>query len=210
MDGPVLQRSYQRALSRGFRLREMPSFIESLRRKTDTPTLIMTCFNPVFRYGVNRFFNDIASAGADSVLITDLPPEEWGESLDLARAHKLGTIFLLTPTTVIGRMEDLNRLSEPFVYCVTRTGITGTAEELPEALTVFTSFVRDVVTKPLLLGFGISNARQARLASRLADGVIIGSALVECIENNLESNDKMLKNIGEFVSGVRAAMDAPE
>jgi tryptophan synthase alpha chain len=207
MDGPVLQRSYLRALNRGFRLRELPQFIENVRKLTETPALIMTCYNPIHQYGVRRFFQDVSAAGADSVLITDLPPEEWGESLDLAKSFNLGTIFLVTPTTPVSRMEWINEISRPFVYCVTRMGVTGTGEDLPEALTSFVSFVRDVVTQPLMLGFGISNGRQAAAAGRMADGVIIGSAIVECVERNLESDERIIKSVANFIGGVRATMD---
>ena len=136
-----------------------------------------------------------------------VPPEEWGESLDVARSNGVGTIFLLAPTTPIKRMELISEVSEPFVYCVSKAGVTGTAEELPKELTSFVTFVKEIVTKPLLVGFGISTPEHARSVSRIADGVIIGSAIAAIIEKNLDSKEQMLKTLGKFVSDARKAMD---
>jgi tryptophan synthase alpha chain len=186
----------------------LPHIIENIRKRSDITMHVMTCYNPVFKYGANRFFRDISAAGASAVLITDLPPEEWGESLEVARSHGLGAIFLVTPTTPIKRMEMINEISEPFVYCVSRAGITGTADELPPEIASYVSFVKEVVTTPLLVGFGISTPEHAKAISRIADGVIIGSAIAAIIEKNLGSEAQMLKALEQFVSGARAAMDA--
>jgi tryptophan synthase alpha chain len=206
MDGPVLQRSYQRALNRGFKLSTLPKLIQTTRAASDTPMLVMTCFNPVYRYGVRRFFQDIKSAGADSILLTDLPPEEWGESLELARHFGLGTIFLLTPTTPIKRMEHLNEISSPFVYCVSKTGVTGAGDSLPENLADYLKFVREVVSKPLLVGFGISNPEQAALIGKMADGVIVGSAAVTIIERHLDDKTRMFHLLEKFTGELKQAL----
>ncbi|MEW5945870.1 MAG: tryptophan synthase subunit alpha [bacterium] len=206
MDGPTLQVSYRRSLRNGFDINDAPMFVEKLRQRTEITALIMTCFNPVFRYGVNRFFRDVSNAGVDSVLITDLPPEEWGEYLELARGFDLGTVFLVTPTTTVKRMDLIAGLSDPFVYCVSRTGITGERDSLPEELRSYVRFVKDMIKKPVLIGFGISTPQQARLAGELADGVVIGSATVKIIENNLGSRAKMLIELEKFVTSVRDEM----
>lgn len=207
MDGPVLQRSYQRALKAGFNLAGFPSFIEDIRAATPAPLLVMTCYNPVYKYGVRRFFRDISNAGVDAVLLTDLPPEEWGESLDLARGFRLGTVFLLAPTTPSRRMELINDLSDPFVYCVSKMGITGSEHDgAPDALKEYVSFVKGIVTKPLLVGFGISTPEQAEKVGGLADGVVVGSALVAIVERHLEDNRKIFEFAGKFVSDLKDAL----
>lgn len=206
MDGPTLQQSYRRALNFGFALRDVPPFVERLRGATDIAALIMTCYNPVYRYGVNRFFRDVSNAGIDSILLTDLPPEDWGESLELARSYDLGTVFLLTPTTPVQRMEEIARLSTPFVYCVSRTGITGARDELPPEIKPYMTFVRDVVSSPVLIGFGISTPEQAEVAGRLADGIVVGSAAVSIIQRHLDSNDKIMRSLENFVGGLKGAL----
>lgn len=206
MDGPVLQRSYQRALRRGFKLAALPAFIEDIRKKSDTPMLIMTCFNPIYRYGVHRFFKDMKAAGVDSLLITDLPPEEWGESHELAKQYNLGTIFLLAPTTDIKRMELINQFSSPFVYCISKTGVTGTSDTLPEELSSYIRFVRDVVTQPVLVGFGISNPEQAGAVGKLASGVVVGSSAVTIIERHLDDSQRTMRLMENFVGGLKEAL----
>ncbi|MFA6448709.1 MAG: tryptophan synthase subunit alpha [bacterium] len=206
MDGPVLQRSYQRALRRGFKLDQLPPLIETARKKSDTPILIMSCYNPIYKYGLRRFFRDVSTAGADSVLITDLPPEEWGESLDLAKQFNLGTIFLLAPTTTIQRMEVLNRVSNPFVYCISKTGVTGASETLPDSLRNYLRFVREVITQPIMVGFGISTPEQAAAVGKLANGVVVGSAAVTIIERHLDDNNRIFHLLGQFVGELKDAL----
>ncbi len=206
MDGPVLQRSYQRALNAGFNLADFPSYIEAVRASTPTPLLVMTCYNPVHKYGVRRFFRDISNAGVDSILLTDLPPEEWGESMDLARGFNLGTVFLVAPTTPSPRMEMLNDLSDPFVYCVSKMGITGSGQGLPDTLKEYVSFVKGIVTKPLLVGFGITTPEQAEMTGAMADGVVVGSALVSIIERHLDDNRNIFKFAGRFVNELKEAL----
>ncbi|MFH1538424.1 MAG: tryptophan synthase subunit alpha [bacterium] len=206
MDGPTLQQSYRRSLNFGFALKDVPPFVERLRNTTDIAALIMTCYNPVYRYGVNRFFRDVSNAGIDSILLTDLPPEEWGESLELARSYGLGTVFLITPTTPVRRMEEIARLSIPFVYSVSRTGITGARDELPPELKSYMAFVKDVVSRPVLIGFGISTPEQAGVAGELADGIVVGSAAVSIIQRHLDSNDEIMRNLENFVGELKEAL----
>ena len=206
MDGPTLQRSYIRALDKGFKLARLAGFVEKIKQRSDTPLLIMTCVNPILQYGVEKFFRDVSSAGVDSLLITDLPPEEWGEKMDLARGCGLGTIFLVTQTTPPERLKLLDELSDPFVYCVSKMGITGAGDELPPELEKYMASLREALTRPMLIGFGISTPAHARAASGLADGVVIGSAVVKHIEAALAGGD-CVRDIGDFISSVRTAMD---
>ncbi len=206
MDGPVLQRSYTRALKRGFKLDALPAFVEEIGKTSSAPMLIMTCCNPVLRYGALRFFRDVSSAGADSVLITDMPPEEWGESLDLARQFNLGTIFLLAPTTPMSRMQLIDGVSTPFVYCVSKMGVTGAGELDLERLRDYVRFVRDSVSKPVMVGFGISEPEQAKAVGSMADGVVVGSAAVAIIERHLDDRARMFALLDKFIGGLKTAL----
>ncbi|HOX29435.1 MAG TPA: tryptophan synthase subunit alpha [bacterium] len=206
MDGPVLQRSYLRALKHGFKLSQLAKIVEKTADKSDTPILIMTCYNPVYKYGVNRFFRDVKSAGVDSILLTDLPPEEWGESIELAKQFKLGTIFLIAPTTPIGRMEMISKISNPFVYCISKMGVTGAGAELPDELQDYVKFVQDTVKQPIMVGFGISTPEQAAQASVSANGVIVGSAAVAIIERHLDDKVRMFSLLENFISGIKNSL----
>jgi len=208
MDGPVLQQSYQRSLGEGFKLKNFPAYIETIRNVTGTPTLIMTCYNPVYRYGVMRFFRDVSSAGADAVLLTDLPPEEWGESMAMAEQFGLGTIFLVAPTTPDDRLERIGKLSDPFLYCISKIGITGSEGQagLPETLKEYVAKVKSAAARPVLVGFGISTPRDAALAGGLADGIVVGSALVKIIERNGGNMKTTLPEAEKFVSGLKKAL----
>jgi len=208
MDGPVLQRSYLRALHRGFKLADLPQLIGSVRKRSETPILIMSCYNPIYKYGLRRFFRDITSAGADTILLTDLPPEEWGESHELAKQFNLGTVFLAAPTTPINRMEQINKLSHPFVYCVSKTGVTGASDHLPETLQNYVRFMREVITQPVIVGFGISSPEQAASVGKLANGVVVGSAAVTIIERHLDDNNRIYHLLEQFVGGLKEALKA--
>ncbi len=206
MDGPVLQRAYLRSLNRGFSLADLPRFVEDVKARTDTPMLIMSCCNPMYRYGVRRFLRDVSSAGVDSVLITDLPPEEWGESHELAKQFELGTIFLVAPTTPVGRMEKISSYSSPFTYCISKLGVTGTSESVPRELKEYVKFVKEMMSGPVLVGFGVSDADQARLIGGLADGVIVGSAFSAIIERHLDDTGRMLSLLEKFTSDLKNAL----
>lgn len=207
MDGPTLQLSYKRALDAGFKLKNFPAYIEAVRAASGIPALIMTCFNPVHKYGVERFFRDVSSAGADSVLLTDLPPEEWGEYAAVAESCRLGAIFLVTPTTTPERMRMLGARSNPFVYCVSKVGITGASEDLPETLVEYLQTVRENISeRPLMVGFGVSQPSHAALLKKVSDGVIVGSALVKLVEKNVGDAASMAREVAALTSGLKEAL----
>jgi len=181
-DGPVNQAAAQRSLAAGTTLERLLESVARLRRRTEVPIVLFSYFNPIHRYGIARFAEHAAGSGVDGVLAVDLPPEEAdGPYLDALGEVGLDPIFLLAPTSTRERMRRVRRLGSGFVYYVSRTGVTGEREELPESLGRELKTVRSAVDLPVAVGFGISGPEQAARVARLAEGVVVGSALVRVV-----------------------------
>lgn len=180
-DGPTIQEAGQRALAAGTTVAGIFDTVRQIRRRCDVAMLIMTCYNPVRQHGLEAFAAEAAAAGLDGVLISDLPPEEAGEWTDVAWAHGLDTIFLVAPTTPVDRARLIAERSRGFVYAVSRAGVTGARADLPPDLTDLLSRLREATDKPLAVGFGLSTPEQVAAVCRIADGAIVGSALVKII-----------------------------
>ena len=181
-DGPAIQRSSERALHAGTTLSGVLGLVESVRRKSDVPLVLFSYYNPVLQMGIERFAHRAADAGADGVLITDLTPEEAGDYRRIVQAHGLDTIFLAAPTSTDERMARISEVSSGFLYVVSRTGVTGARESLPEDLPALIRRVRRASGLPIAVGFGISLPGQVSILGGLADGAVVGSALVQEIE----------------------------
>ncbi len=205
MDGPILQAAYTRALKNGFKLSGLPKFIERVREVSGLPALVMTCFNPVFQYGAEKFITDIHSAGADAILLVDLPPDHWGALRDHADSIGLGTIHLATPVTSPARLKYIGSLSSPFTYCVSRMGITGARTEMGEVEKYIDS-VREASKSPVMVGFGISSPDQAQAVRHFADGVIIGTALTKIVERNLGDHAAACREVELFTTSIKQAL----
>lgn len=180
-DGPVIQQAVQRALSGGFRLRQAFELVAALRQDTQLPLVFMTYFNPVMQYGAERFAGDAAQAGVDGLIIPDMPVEESEPMLAFCNRVGLHLIPLVAPTTTDERLRRIAASAGGFIYCVSLTGVTGEREKLSERLFGLIERLRPLTSLPLAAGFGISTPEQARDAARVADGVIVGSALVRLI-----------------------------
>ncbi len=184
-DGPVNQRAATRALAAGARLSGIFDLVARQRERLDVPVVLFTYYNPVHRRGVERFAEQAASSGVDGVLCVDLPPEEAADDyLPAMRAQGLDTVFLLAPTSTRERMARVSAVSTGFVYYVSRTGVTGERASLPEELVREVKKVGKRVAAPLAVGFGISSPRQVAEVGRIADGVVVGSALVRLVEEH--------------------------
>jgi tryptophan synthase alpha chain len=203
-DGPTIQSASQRALQNGISLKEIFPLTERLK-KLSIPLVLMTYFNPIFRYGLREFAEGCQRSGVDGVIIPDLPPEEAGPWIREARARGLDTIFLIAPTSTPRRIRLVNRYSRGFIYYVSVTGVTGTRGKLPEELESSVRGVKEQTKKPVAVGFGISTPEQAKDISLFADGVIVGSAIIKIIEENLE-NQNLLDKVGDFVSSLAKAL----
>jgi len=193
-DGPVNQRAATRALASGTTLPAVLELVARVREGLAVPVVLFTYFNPLHARGLDRFAEQAASSGVDGVLCVDLPPEEAAaEYLPALRVYGLDTPFLLAPTSDKKRLAAVDRASTGFVYYVSRTGVTGTRSELPETLLAEAKRVRRKVSHPLAVGFGISTPEQARAVGRVADGVVVGSALVAIVERLARSEELVAK-----------------
>ena len=179
-DGPTIQTATYEALIEGTTVKDCLAMTTELRAAGMTqPFCAMTYFNPLMAYGVQRFVDDAVAAGIDGLIVPDLPPEEAQELEDACRAAGLATIYLLAPTSTEGRIRLVAQHATGFIYLVSVTGITGARTELPPDLADFVARVRRATRLPLAVGFGIGTGAQAAAVARIADGVIVGSALVK-------------------------------
>lgn len=181
-DGPTLQRSAARALASGASLPAVLGLVAELRREVETPIVLFGYYNPIYRYGPERFAADAASAGVDGVLVVDLPPEEAGELHEPLRRRGLDAIFLLAPTSDEQRVRAVLRRASGFVYYVSMTGVTGAAPISPRDVRPAVEALRARCGLPVGVGFGISSATEAREVAHFADAVIVGSALMRAVE----------------------------
>ena len=183
-DGPTIQRASERALRNGTTLASVIELVATLRKKTEVPIVLFTYFNPVLQMGLETFASRAAAAGADGVLVTDLTPEEADEHRAIMRAHGLDTIFLAAPTSTDERLKLIANVSTGFLYIISRTGVTGAKESLPEELPAMIRRARKFTPLPIAVGFGISLPTQVTVLGGIVDAVVVGSALVAEIENS--------------------------
>lgn len=180
-DGVVIQEAAQRALARGVTPRSILDLVGKMRARTQIPILLFTYFNPVLAYGIERFAREAAEAGVDGVLCVDLPPEEAGEYKAALDQHGLCTVFLIAPTTPDERIALITSQCTGFVYYVSRLGVTGERTSLVSGLQEAVARIHRHTDKPVAVGFGISTPEQAREVAGMAEGVVVGSAIVRLI-----------------------------
>ena len=181
-DGPTIQRASERALRAGTTLAGVLDLVAAIRRESQVPLVLFSYFNPVLQMGVAQFADRAAAAGADGALITDLSPEEAGDYRAAMHARGLDTIFLAAPTTSEERFTRIARASSGFLYLISRTGVTGARESMPEDLPALVRRARIASRLPLAVGFGISLPGHVSILGGLADAAVVGSALMEEIE----------------------------
>ncbi|MFQ3610831.1 MAG: tryptophan synthase subunit alpha [Fimbriimonadales bacterium] len=186
-DGPVIQSAMFRALQAGTTLPKVLETIAECRSQVGIPLIAFTYTNPVQRYGFERFAQEAHAAGFDACLMTDLPPDEADEWLPHARANQLQPIFLLTPTSTPERIRLVAERGEGFIYCVSRTGVTGARDQLPPDLPDLVARIREHTDLPIAVGFGVSNAEQVRQIAQIADGVVVGSRIVQMLHEQAEA-----------------------
>jgi tryptophan synthase alpha chain len=178
-DGPTIQRASERALRNGVTLRKVISLVKELRQITRIPVVLMTYYNPVFKYGEKNFVEDARDAGVDGVIIPDLPPDEAEDFIKLSRKTAIDTVFLLAPTSDEDRIKKVAKASRGFIYYVSITGITGAALLLDGSMEILISKIRKHTEKPIAVGFGVSKPEEASAVARVSDAVIVGSAIVK-------------------------------
>jgi tryptophan synthase alpha chain len=197
-DGPTIQRASERSLQKGTTLRKVLTLVKEIRRNSEIPLILMTYYNPVFKYGINAFVRDAVRAGVDGVIIPDLIPDEAEDFIGFARQQGLNTVFLLAPTSTRERVKKVVKASTGFIYYVSITGITGSKITIGTAMKNTLTSLKDISKKPIAVGFGISSPKEASAVAKLADGIIIGSAIVKLIAQG--------KSIKNFVRNIRKAI----
>ena len=206
-DGPVIQKAGERALARGIGMPQVLDFVRGFRaRNQATPVVLMGYANPVERYGIDRFVLDAKAAGVDGVLVVDYPPEECEDFAATLRAHAIDPIFLLAPTSTEARMAHVGRIASGYVYYVSLKGVTGAGHLDTASVAAMVPRIKAHVLLPVGVGFGIRDAASARAVAAVSDAVVIGTALVQRLET--QSRDNVAAAAGEFIAGIRAALDA--
>ena len=208
-DGPVIQRASERALRNGVTLANVIELAAGVRKKAkDAGLIIFSYFNPILRFGLERFCDRAAAAGIDGALVTDLPVEESAEYIAAMRAHNLHTIFLVAPTSTDERLRRIAQLSTGFVYAVSRTGVTGVRKELTADARELVARVRRFTKLPVAVGFGISTAEQVAEVEQFADAAVVGSAIVQAIEQ--APAGQAARSVAELVARLRSQRPATQ
>lgn len=201
-DGPIIQEASCEALKKNVRLIDILKLVKKMRSKINIPIILMTYYNPIFSFGDNRFIKMAVDCGVDGVIIPDLPPDEGCDFIRKANKSGLNNISFISPTTSTPRIKFISSVAKGFIYYVSLTGVTGVRKAVASNLKENIKIIKRYTNKPVCVGFGISNRKQVEEVSKVADGVIIGSAIVAKIKENIK-NPSLIKNIGKFVQGLK-------
>ena len=209
-DGPVIQQAGEAALALGIGMQEVLAMVQAFREKNDTtPVVLMGYANPIEQYdhihGASAFVADAKSAGVDGVLVVDYPPEECEAFAQTLRAADMDLIFLLAPTSTEARMEQVGRIASGYVYYVSLKGVTGSGALDTDAVNAMLPRIRGFIDLPLGVGFGIRDASTAKAVSENADAVIIGTKIIELLNN--KSADEAVESVRVFIEEIRNALD---
>jgi tryptophan synthase alpha chain len=203
-DGPTIQRASERALKAGTTLAGVLDLVRRIRRSSQVPLVLFSYYNPILQMGLDKFAAAAATAGADGVLVTDLTPEESEDYRRILAAHGLDTIFLGAPTSTDERLAKIAACSSGFLYLISRTGVTGAKDALPDDLPALLRRARSVTQLPIAVGFGISLPGHVSVLGGLADAAVVGSALVSEIEK-AQSVDAAATALGNRVRSLKEA-----
>jgi tryptophan synthase alpha chain len=207
-DGPTIQRASERALRSGTTLSGVLDLAARLRKCTQVPFVLFSYFNPILQMGLEKFAQAAVRAGVDGVLATDLTPEESTEYREILRGHALDTIFLGAPTSTDARLQQIAECSSGFVYLISRTGVTGTRDSLPDELPALASRARSFTKLPIAVGFGISQPAHVSALAGVADAAVVGSALVAEVEKAAKANlspDAAASAVAERIRALKSA-----
>ncbi|MGM0381295.1 MAG: tryptophan synthase subunit alpha [bacterium] len=201
-DGPTIQEAVVRSLESGTGLDDIFNLVEKFRARSDLPLVLMTYYNPVLRRGEEEFVKRAAAAGADGILVVDLPPEEGMGFFELAHSAGLDSALLATPTTELDRARELSDLARGYLYYVMVKGVTGVRSGYEETAVKRLEEIYDISSQPLVAGFGISNYDSAREYIDHVDGLVVGSAIIDKVAANLEDTERMLKEVDKVISSL--------
>jgi tryptophan synthase alpha chain len=203
-DGPVIQRAGERALKAGTTLRRVLEIAREIRKKSEVPLLLFTYLNPVLRYGLQNLARDAAEAGIDGCLLTDASVEEADVYIKVMREHGLDTVFLAAPTSSERRLDLVAKYSTGFIYLVSRTGVTGEQSSVSGSVAPLVAAIRKRATLPLAVGFGVSRREHVAELEPQVEGVVVGSAFMRLIEENLD-NPELEQKLERFVRALKGA-----
>jgi len=207
-DGLVNQLASQRGLASGTNPRKVLATVSEIRQRCDIPIVLYIYFNLIHRYGLERFIREASVAGVDGLLVLDLPPEEGAGYEALMQQFSLDNIYLVAPTTPHDRMEFIAKRARGFLYYVSREGVTGMQTQIADSLGQMVSQIRTHTTLPIAVGFGISTPEQARTVAKLADAVVVGSAIVSQIAEAGKAKD-LVARVSKFVKSLVNAVKEP-
>jgi tryptophan synthase alpha chain len=206
-DGPTIQKADERALGAGTTPATVFEIVREIRKESDVPIVFLTYYNIVYHRGIERFYREAHDAGVDGILIADMPVEESGEVCENAQRFGIDPVFLISQTTSDKRIKKIATKARGFLYLVAVLGVTGVRDQVSEGAIDLLDLVRRYTSLPLAIGFGISTPAQAQTCARAgADGVIVGSAIVEIVERNLKDPDAMERELKEYVSAMKKAI----
>ncbi len=203
-DGPIIQRGAQRALKGGANIDSIFNMVKELRERTDIPLVFLLYYNSIFKYGINKFLDKCKDAGMDGLIIPDLPLEERKELNDIMKKYPIDLIPLVAPTSE-DRIEKILQDGDGFVYCISSKGVTGKRDHFDVDLKNFMDKVKEYTDKPLAIGFGISDGEAVKKLKNLSDGLIVGSAIIEKIEEGIK-NGKIEERVFDFVNELHRAI----
>lgn len=203
-DGPTIQKACTKALEAGTTTIKVLEMVRNFRKLRSTPIVLFGAYNPFLHYGLERFCQDASEAGVDGLLLPDLPADEGEEVRPIAHAHGLDLIFLVAPTTPPDRQKTISSKSSGFVYYISLKGVTGTRDEFPEDLAGPVQSLRKVSPVPVAVGFGVSNPKHAKIVGEVAEGVIVGSALIRIIE--AAGPEQRAAEAGAFIQSLKTAV----
>lgn len=199
-DGPIIQASYYRALTRGLRVAQILDMVSEVRKISDIPIVSMVSYSIVFKGGCGNFVERACKAGLDGLTIPDLPVEENNDIFETAKKNDFKIVCFVAPTTTESRMALIAQKSQGFLYYISVVGITGIRDQLPDDVVMNINKLKQMTNTPIAVGFGVSTPSHARMIGKMADGVIVGSAIIREIESFVtEPVEKMVTHLGEFV-----------
>jgi len=198
-DGPVIQRAVEQALQGGMTLRRTISLVSEIRKHTSIPIVLMTYYNPVFKYREEFFIRDAKEAGVDGIIVPDLPPDEAGNLIRLSRSKGIDTIFMLAPTSTPDRIKLVAKRSRGFIYYVSITGITGARLEIDPRVREAIEMIKGSCPTPVCVGFGVSTPEEAKEVASISDWVIVGSAIVKRLLGDTSSLRAYLRALREAI-----------
>ena len=208
-DGPVIQRASERAVAQGVSLRDVLALVQKFRISNQhTPVVLMGYANPIERMGQDKFIEEAVKAGVDGALVVDYPPDESHDFAQKAQASGLNIIYLVAPTTTDARIKATAAAASGFIYYVSLKGVTGAATLDVQDVSDKVAHLRQFTDLPINVGFGISDATSARAVAQVADGVVIGSKIIQLVESAQSEGQDMVQVVSAWVSDIRSALDA--